>query len=67
MSAVTVSSSDVVVRLVAARPGRIEFSVAAAADQLIDLTEFDQERGARIGEMLDRLNHGDAWDRVADL
>ena len=64
---IAAASSDVVIRLVAARPGRVEFSVAAASDQLVDLTEFDERRGSQIGEMLDRLNHGDSWDRVDGL
>ena len=60
-------NSDVVIRLVSARPGRVEFSVIAASDQLVDLTEFDPQRGSQIREMLDRLNHGDACDRVDNL
>ena len=64
---IATASSDVVIRLVAASPGRVEFSVTAASDQLVDLTEFDQRRGSQIGEMLDRLNHGDSWDRVDGL
>jgi hypothetical protein len=61
------ASSDVVIRLVAARPGRVGFSVTAASDQVIDTTEFDPQRTSQITEMLARLNHGDAWDRVDDL
>jgi hypothetical protein len=61
------ASSDIVIRLVAAHPGRVEFSVTAAPDQLVDLTEFDERRGSQISEILDRLNHGDSWDRVDAL
>jgi hypothetical protein len=59
--------SEVVIRLVATRPGRAEFSVTAAPDQVVDLTGFDHQKGLQIAEVLLRLNHGDAWDRVADL
>jgi hypothetical protein len=61
------ADSEVVIRLVATRPGRAEFSVVAGPDQVVDLTEFDHQRGTQIREVLERLNHGDAWDRVADL
>jgi hypothetical protein len=60
-------ASEVVIRLVATRSGRAEFSVAAAADQVVDLTEFDHQRGLQISDVLERLNHGDAWDRAAVL
>jgi hypothetical protein len=61
------STSEVVIRLVATHPGRAEFSVTAGPDQVVDLTEFDQQRGLQIREVLERLNHGDVWDRVAHL
>jgi hypothetical protein len=61
------SGSEVVIRLVAARAGRAEFSVVAGSGQVVDLTEFDQQRAVQIRDVLERLNHGDAWDRVADL
>jgi hypothetical protein len=59
--------SDVVIRLVTTRPGRAEFSVMAGLDHVVDLTEFDQQRELQIRDVLERLNQGDAWDRVADL
>jgi hypothetical protein len=61
------AASDVIIRLVATRSGRAEFSVVAASDHVVDLTEFDLERGLQIRDVLQRLNHGDVWDRVANL
>jgi hypothetical protein len=61
------SGSEVVIRLVATRSGRAEFSVMAGPDHVVDLTEFDQQRAVQIRDVLERLNHGDVWDRVAHL
>jgi hypothetical protein len=63
----TQSSSEVVIRLVGTRPGRAEFSVMAGPGQVVDLTEFDPQRTVQISDVLERLNHGDVWDRVAHL
>jgi hypothetical protein len=65
--AVSEPSAEVVIRLVRTHPGRAEFSVTAGPDQVVDLTEFDQEREFQIRDVLERLNHGDAWDCVAHL
>jgi hypothetical protein len=61
------SAPEVVIRLHATRPGCVEFSVSAGSDQIVDLTQLGVRDGLRLRAMLDRLNHGDAWDRVADL
>ncbi|MHC5542858.1 hypothetical protein ACYOEI_31940 [Singulisphaera rosea] len=58
---------DVVVRVLDSGQGRVEFSVSTPPDQIVDLTQFDSQQGAEIREMIVRLNHGDAWDRVESL
>lgn len=57
------ASTDVVLKVLETGQGRAEFSVTGPSDQMLDLTQFDGPQGVQLREILDKLNHGDAWDR----
>lgn len=67
-----IESEDVVISVLGVYRGRAEISIAGPSDQIIDLSQVDcreevsplsgpQESNLRA--ILDRLNHGDVWDR----
>jgi hypothetical protein len=58
---------EVVLRVLNAAQGHVEFAVAGPPGHVIDLCQLDHGQESSLGALLDRLNHGDSWDRVASL
>jgi hypothetical protein len=62
------TSDDVIIKVLDLDGGKPYFSISGPSDQIVDLSQFESQQGMNrqglnLREIVDRLNHGDVWDR----